>query len=61
MTEDVREVKVWLFDFVAGTAKPLDILIKANVREKVLFSQTDFLPWEILLIKKLDFEETKPT
>jgi hypothetical protein len=31
------------------------------VREKVLFSRTDFLPWEILLIKKLDFEKTKPT
>ena len=35
--------------------------LKANVREKVLFSRTDFLPWEILLIKKLDFEKTKPT
>jgi hypothetical protein len=35
--------------------------LKANVREKVLFSRTDFLPWEIFLIKKLDFEETKPT
>ena len=32
---------------------------KANVREKVHFSRTDFLPWEILLIKKLDFEKTK--
>ena len=31
------------------------------MREKVLFSPTDFLPWEILLIKKLDFEETNPT
>ena len=24
-------------------------LLKANVLEKVLFSRTDFLPWEILL------------
>ena len=31
------------------------------MREKVLFSPTDFLPWESLLIKKLDFEETNPT
>ena len=30
------------------------------MRDKVLFSRTDFLPWEILLIKKLYFEETKP-
>ena len=29
--------------------------------EKILFSRTDFLPGEILLIKKLDFEKTKPT
>ena len=35
--------------------------VKANVREKVLFSRTDFLPWEILLVKMLDFEKTKPT
>ena len=35
--------------------------IKANVGEKVLFSRKDFLSLEILLIKKLDFEETKPT
>ena len=25
------------------------------------FSRKAFLPWEILLIKKLDFETTKPT
>ena len=36
-------------------------VLKANVSEKVLFLRTDFLPWEILLIKKLDFEKTKPT
>jgi hypothetical protein len=36
-------------------------LLKANMGKKVLFSRTDFLPWEILLIKKLDFIETKPT
>ena len=37
------------------------LLLKANVRKKVFFSRTDFLPWEILLIKKLDLEKTKPT
>ena len=31
------------------------------MREKVFFSRTDFLPWEILCIKKLDSEKTKPT
>ena len=35
--------------------------IKANVCKKVLFLQTDFLSWEILIIKKLNFEKTKPT
>ena len=30
--------------------------LKANVRKKVLFSRTDFLPWEILLRKGLDLE-----
>ena len=34
--------------------------LKANVRKKVLFSRTDFLPWEILLINKLDFEKLTP-
>ena len=29
--------------------------------EKVPFSRTDFLPWEILLLKKLDIEKSKPT
>ena len=28
---------------------------------KILFSQTDFLPWEILSIKKLEIDKTKPT
>ena len=28
---------------------------------KVLFSQTDFFPRELLSIKKLEFEKTKPT
>ena len=31
------------------------------MRKKVLVSRTDFLPWKLLLIKKLDFEEIKPT
>ena len=35
--------------------------LKANVCKKVLFSQKDILPGEILLIKKLDFEKTKLT
>ena len=36
-------------------------VVKENVREKVLVSRTDFLPWEILLIKNLDFKKTKST
>ena len=36
--------------------------VKANVHEKVLFfSRTGFLLWDILLIKRLDFEKTKPS
>ena len=34
-------------------------LLKANAPEKVLFLPTDFLPWEILLIKKLEIDKTK--
>ena len=41
--------------------KLVDRYLKTNVRDKVLFLRTDFLPWEILMIKKLDFEKTKPT
>ena len=35
--------------------------LKPNLRDQVLFSRTDFLPWEFLLIKKLEFDKTKPT
>ena len=31
--------------------------IKENVCEKVLFLQTDFLPWKILFIKNLESEK----
>ena len=36
------------------------MILKLNLQKKVLFLQTDFLPWELLLIKKLEFEKTKP-
>ena len=36
------------------------ILIKPNLREQVLFSRTDFLPWEFLLVKKSEFDKPKP-
>ena len=35
--------------------------IKLNLQKKVLFSRTDFLPWEFLLIKKLEIQKTKTT
>ena len=40
---------------------PLCISLKANSAEKVFFSTNGFLPWEILLIKKLEIEQTKTT
>ena len=36
-------------------------LLKLNCRKKVLYFALNFLPWEFLLIKKLDFEKTKTT
>ena len=36
-------------------------LIKLNYRKKVFYFALNFLPWEFLLIKKLDFEKTKAT
>ena len=30
-------------------------------KEGILFSRTDFLPWEFLLTKKLEIEKTKTT
>ena len=35
--------------------------LKLNYRKKVFYFALNFLPWEILLIKKLDFENTKAT
>ena len=35
--------------------------IKLNYRKKVFYFALNFLPWEFLLIKKLDFEKTKAT
>ena len=42
---------------------PITVLwcLKLNLQKKVLFLRTDFLPWEVLLIKKLEIEKTKPT
>ena len=37
------------------------LVLKANNAEKVFFSTNRFLPWEILLVKKLEIEKTKPT
>ena len=35
--------------------------LKLNYRMKVFYYALNFLPWEFLLIKKLDFEKTKVT
>ena len=35
--------------------------IKLNYRKKVFFFALNFLPWEFLLIKKLEIEKTKTT
>ena len=36
----------------------LQVNLKLNYRKKVFHFALNFLPWEILLIKKLDFEKT---
>jgi hypothetical protein len=36
-------------------------LLKLNYRKKVLFFALNFLPWEFLLIKKLEIQKTKAT
>ena len=35
--------------------------LKLNYRKKVFYFALNFLPWEFLLMKKLDFEKTKAT
>ena len=35
--------------------------LKLNYRKKAFYFALNFLPWDFLLIKKLDFEKTKPT
>ena len=35
--------------------------VKLNYRKKVFYLALNLLPWEFLLIKKLDFEKTKAT
>ena len=35
--------------------------VKLNYHKKVFYFALNFLPWEFLLIKKLDFEKTKAT
>jgi hypothetical protein len=35
--------------------------LKLNYSKKVFYFTLNFLPWEFLLIKKLDFEKTKFT
>ena len=39
----------------------LQLAIKLNYRKKVFYFALNFLHWEFLLIKKLDFEKTKAT
>ena len=41
--------------------KSLYEILKLNYRKKVFYFTFNFLPWEFLLIKKLDFEKTKAT
>ena len=36
-----------------------DLLLKLNYRKKIFYLALNFLPWEFLLVKKLDFEKTK--
>ena len=35
--------------------------LKLNYRKKIFYFALNFLPWEFLLIKKLDFKKTKAT
>ena len=41
--------------------RPSYLELKLNYRKKVFYFALNFLPWEFLLIKKLDFEKTKTT
>ena len=43
--------KTWNCDNVVSSE------LKLNLQKKVLFSLTDFLPWELLLTKKLEFKK----
>ena len=45
----------WIFLFT------YEVCLKLNLQKKVLFSRPDFLPWKLLLVKKLKFEKTMPT
>ena len=49
---------VFKFDLQRCT---LECTSNLNYRKKVFYFALDFLPWEFLLIKKLDFEKTKAT
>ena len=67
-TRTVRPVLsniVWNFYFLLlfpkFSVQPNPALIKLNYRKKVFYFALNFLPWEFLLIKKLDFEKTKAT
>ena len=39
----------------------LHFRLKLNYRKKVFYFTLNFLPWEFLLVKMLDFEKTKAT
>ena len=39
----------------------LSKILKAELPQEGIFFALNFLPWEFLLIKKLDFEKTKAT
>ena len=39
----------------------ITLKLKLNYRKKVFYFALYFLPWEFLLIQKLDFEKTKAT
>ena len=57
LTNNLMDSHVGKPYFIEGTS----YVLKLNYNKKVFYFALNFLPWEFLLIKKLDFEKTKAT
>ena len=59
--EEKRQHFYILYEIKTGGLKSKVNILKLNYRKKVFYFALNILPWEFLLIKKLDFEKTKAT